>query len=135
MHGNILSVKFALSSEQQLLISQLRKLVRLHRSWGFGLTCVQPVAASAVVVQRFQRETWAGQAAHAADNRAAAPAADNGRASWFCRMQVLELESQKQDFDVIETNLDNTMRNLLQQVHGTEKLDDEVSPGSSLQRL
>ncbi|KAG2435842.1 hypothetical protein HXX76_007037 [Chlamydomonas incerta] len=65
VHGNIVNVKFALSSEQQLLITQLRKL-------------------------------------------------------------VTELEAQKQDFDVIETNLDNTMRNLLQQVHGKEKLDDEA---------
>ncbi|GIL55141.1 hypothetical protein Vafri_10740 [Volvox africanus] len=65
VHGLILELKFALSSEQQLLITQLRKL-------------------------------------------------------------CAEVESRKHDFDVIETNLDNTMRNVLQQVHGKSVLDSEV---------
>ncbi|GLI67404.1 hypothetical protein VaNZ11_011593 [Volvox africanus] len=65
VHGLILELKFALSSEQQLLITQLRKL-------------------------------------------------------------CAEVESRKHDFDVIETNLDNTMRNVLQQVHGKSVLDPEV---------
>ncbi|GFR52479.1 hypothetical protein Agub_g15049 [Astrephomene gubernaculifera] len=65
VHGLILNIKFALSSEQQLLITQLRKL-------------------------------------------------------------CIEVETQKQDFDVIETHLDNTMRNVLQQVHGKATLDSEV---------
>ncbi|PNH08537.1 Methyltransferase-like protein 2 [Tetrabaena socialis] len=73
VHGLILNVKFALSSEQQLLITQLRKL-------------------------------------------------------------CAEVESQKLDFDVIETNLDNTMRNVLQQVHGKTDLDQEVLQAES-QRL
>ncbi|EFJ46815.1 hypothetical protein VOLCADRAFT_105335 [Volvox carteri f. nagariensis] len=65
VHGQILSLKFGLSSEQQLLVTQLRKL-------------------------------------------------------------CAEVESRKHDFDVIETNLDNTMRNVLQQVHGKSVLEPEV---------
>ncbi|GLC41543.1 hypothetical protein PLESTF_001581500 [Pleodorina starrii] len=65
VHGLIISVKFALSSEQQLLVTQLRKL-------------------------------------------------------------CAEVESRKHDFDVIETNLDNTMRKVLQQVHGQSVLEPEV---------
>jgi hypothetical protein len=92
VHGLILSVKFALSSEQQLLITQLRKLV--------GHAEVRPPHS--------RRHSHLSSPA---DTRCT---------------QCAEVESRKHDFDVIETNLDNTMRNVLQQVHGMSVLEPEV---------
>ena len=40
--------------------------------------------------------------------------------------QVSDFHNQAQDDDVIETQLDNTMRSVLKQVHGCEALEDEV---------
>ncbi|KAG2498188.1 hypothetical protein HYH03_003942 [Edaphochlamys debaryana] len=67
VHGAVLSVKFALSSEQQLLITQMRKLA-----------------------------------------------------------SELQAQTAEADFDLIETNLDNAMRKVLQQVHGSERLELEL---------
>lgn len=42
--------------------------------------------------------------------------------------QGTELESQQLDIYLLETNLDNAMRSVLQQVHGTSSLEPEVGP-------
>jgi hypothetical protein len=42
------------------------------------------------------------------------------------RAQVSDFHNQAQDDDVIETQLDNTMRSVLRQIHGCEALEDQV---------